>query len=442
VSRLVILAALAVTASVAAAAPKRKVRIETEPPNATVYFENKEDGPVCTTPCTTEAPVGDTAIIIELEGHKQLFENLSVPAKKAVVAKFKLVRAIGTVIVKGPSGAQITIDDIDKGKAPTRFEMPAGAYTVVLTLNGKKVGTEFVEVAANDEVTVDKTGAKPTKEPVAVAPDPEEDEVEEGTNGGGGGDTTEVSSSTEVGVETPQRGPYISLAVAMDVGFRNFEYDNPQTANLTPEKEGGQVMIGPVVEIWPTTLFGSRLLPGLSLFSRFGYGVNQQQVKQKMSGATTDAKTFWRVFELSAKYHFVIKQKLGLELGAGFVQDQYQFTGDSDDIKLVPDAKYQNIRFGARVNMVGETFEPYLALENRIVLSGGALQERFTSASANGYRAAAGVIAKFGGLSARVEGAINYYAWSFDNTDVMPEFNADGGTDSIKFITAAIGYAY
>ena len=41
-----------------------KVTIETDPPGAKVYFNVKEDGEVCTTPCTVDAPIGETPIIV------------------------------------------------------------------------------------------------------------------------------------------------------------------------------------------------------------------------------------------------------------------------------------------------------------------------------------------------------------------------------------------
>src|ERR1041384_5033154 len=57
-------------AALADGAKTSKVTIETEPPGAKVYFGLKEDGEVCTTPCTIDAPVGETAIIVEAENRR------------------------------------------------------------------------------------------------------------------------------------------------------------------------------------------------------------------------------------------------------------------------------------------------------------------------------------------------------------------------------------
>jgi hypothetical protein len=436
ISRLVPVLGVLALASTAEAAPKKRVKIESDPAGATVYFNSKEDGPVCTTPCTVDAPVGDTPIIVELENHKQLFENLVVSARKPVTVKYKLVPAIGTINVRGPTGARISVDGEDKGKAPNSFSVPAGTHNVVLTLDGKKILTDFIDVPSNDEVTVEGKASEP-KPRVAV----EEEEEEEEEETGGGATTTGVTTKATV-TPTPTRGPYISLAVAMDVGFRNFTYDNPETDNLSTEKEGGQVLVGPVAEIWPGTLAGVHFLRGLSLLVRFGYGVNSQAVKQTSSMTTTSAKTFWRAFEVSLRHRWTIKKAMTIEVGGGYVRDQYQFEGMVEDIDLVPDADYQNVRLGLRLSALLGSIEPYASIENRLVLSGGTIQDRFDDASATGARAAVGAEAKFGAVTMRIEGALNYYKWSFTSNDSTDKWRADGGTDSIKFITAAIGYAY
>jgi PEGA domain len=429
-------------AGMATAAPKKKVKIDSDPEGATVYFNSKEDGPVCTTPCVVDAPVGDTPIIVELENHKQLFENLVVSPRKPVTVKYKLVPAIGTIVVRGPAGAKIVVDDEDKGKAPSTFSVPAGSHMVVLFLDGKKIATQFVDVTSNDEAIVEGKapagGGRPTKPPPEETADPTN--VEEDTTTG---DTTaDVTTSTTTTSPAPDRGPYVALSVAMDVGFRNFSYDNPQTDNLSPEKEGGQVLVGPVAEIWPGTLAGVRMLRGLSLLVRFGYGVNKQAVTQTTSGMTTSAKTYWQAFEISLRHRWTLKNAMTLEVGAGFVRDLHSFSGKLADIELVPDTDYRSIRLGGRASILLGSIEPFAAIENRIVLSGGNIEKRFDDASASGLRAALGAETKLGGVSVRVEGALTYYSWSFTSNEMTDKWRADGGTDSIKYITAAIGYAY
>ncbi|MBC7975246.1 MAG: PEGA domain-containing protein, partial [Myxococcales bacterium] len=139
-----------------------KVTIETDPPGAKVYFNLKEDGEVCTTPCTIDAPIGETPIIIEAENRRSIIENLLVPKKTARPMKvsYKLEAALGSLIVEGGAGATIKIDDEDHGTAPRRLDdLPAGAHHVVLERDGKTIYDEFVEIEAGHEATVTPTVA-------------------------------------------------------------------------------------------------------------------------------------------------------------------------------------------------------------------------------------------------------------------------------------------
>lgn len=419
----------------AAAAPKRKVKVESTPPGATVYINSREDGPVCdATPCTVEVPVGESTLIIELPNHAPELMLLTVNARKAPPAvKVTLVPAVGTIVIEGPEGASVRVDDEDKGTAPTRVDVEAGPHRVELTLDGK-TDTQIVEVETGAEATV-------VGELEAT-----------GGGGGGGGDTDGGGDGDTLIVDDvdkpdpPAKGParatpYVSVAAAMDVGFRRFEYD--AASDLASNKENGQVLLGPIVEVWPGTLAGVRALRGLSLLVRFGYGVNPQRVRDKDTGMVTDASTFWRTFEASARHRWTVRGKGGLEIGAGFVRDQHQFSGERDDIAKVPDADYQAVRIGVRGSVMLGKLEPYLVLENRIVLSGGPLAARFMDgAEASGLRGAVGAMTAFGPIRARLEGSLTRYSWTFKTDGQNDPFVASSGIDSIRYVSVSIGYAY
>jgi hypothetical protein len=114
-----------------------------------------------------------------------------------------------------------------------------------------------------------------------------------------------------------------------------------------------------------------------------------------------------------------------------------------NDLNFVPDVDYRVIRIGARGSLLVGKLEPYLAAENRIVLSGGpTLEDRFSlGATASGLRAALGATAQLGPFHARLEGAATRYSWTF-KYDTDDEFKADGASDSILVISAGLGYAY
>jgi hypothetical protein len=145
--------------------------------------------------------------------------------------------------------------------------------------------------------------------------------------------------------------------------------------------------------------------------------------------------------EFSLRYRHRFAEKFTAEAGVGYVRDQFQFEGNSQDVELVPDVDYQSVRLGIRGSVLLGALEPYVQLENRVVTSGGKLATRFEQAEASGYRMGAGINARKGSLLARVEGSLTNYSW-----DITAAAGADkiatGATDSIQQIQLAVGYQY
>lgn len=421
---------MVLTAALAApvrAAPKRKVTVETKPAGATVYLESKENGPVCeATPCTFEAPVGDTPMIVELENHVSLIESLSVPNKRdrtPIKVKLQLEPAIGKIVVTGPKGVRITINDEDKGKAPAEIEMPAGAYIVVLSMNGKQLESLPVEVVAGEDVEVTGGGSE-------VADTGGGDEIDDGPPP----DDKRVTKSAA----RPRRD-FIAVLALVDVVFRDFTYDNVETTNtLSPAFEIGN-LIGPGVELYPGRLAGVSALKGLSLFARFQVNFGAQPVTgDGIAGTTVPA---WRSLEASIRQRFTFGSAT-LEGSAGYVSDRYGYDTDTmADKRLVPDVEYSAIRLGGRGSLLLGMIEPFVGGDYRIVTSGGPLESRWNDTAATGLRIGAGLNAKLGPFDARAEGSLTLYRWAFAP---MPsgEFVATGGADSIKQINLALRYAY
>ena len=413
---------------VAEAGPTRKVVVETDPPGATVYLNDKEAGPVCkATPCTIDVPVnGEANLIIEESSYAPEFAtvDLSKRSNKPISVKVSLKKAVGTITIETPPGASVTVDDNDQGKVPAHIEVEAGGHHVVVTANNKPVFDNFVNVEVGEEVPVSPSATPPGPPP----PD------------GGEVDTTPKP------LATTHRRPYLFASAALDVGFRKFTYDGVQPNSmhvnkLREEDEGGQVLAGPLVEVYPTAIANTDVLPGLAVVLRYQYGVNGQAVSG--NGVSGQLTTFWQALEVSAKYRWVFLDQLAVEAGGGYLRDTYRFNGNPTDIALVPDADYQSLRIGARAAYVLDQFEPYLVLESRLVLDGGALAARFPlGASVSGVHGALGVLAHVGALGLRVEGSVTQYSWSFTSDPAMSEYVASGGSDAIKQITFAVGYAY
>jgi hypothetical protein len=445
--RLLVLAAclvLGATGSAAAGGPGQgstrtsKVTIETDPPGAKVYFNVKEDGEVCTTPCTVDAPIGETPIIVEAENRRAIIENLVVPRKMArpLRVSYKLKPAYGSLVIEGSDGATIKIDEHAQGTAPRRFDdILAGAHHVVLEKDGKKLYDEFVEVEIDADATVSAARAAEPPPPPPVNPAPAGVAVREAPEG------------------EPQRSPVLAVSAATDIGFRQFTYLNNQTpATQRNDSEGGEVLTGAIVELWPTTLLHLGVLPGLALYGRFQIGANPQHVtvKDSVTGVVmpTSLSTSWRSLEISLHQRWTIAGTGTIEVGAGYTSDRYQFTTDdsmngSVDRDKVPDAAYKAVRIGGRASLLLGRLEPYVAAENRLVLSGGVMATRYSvSTSVNGVQGALGAVVHLGHFELRAEASLIEYSWTFRADTSMDTHQADGGTDVIERIGLTIGYVY
>lgn len=410
----------------------RKVTIETDPPGAKVYFRAKEDGEVCTTPCTVDAPIGETPIIVEAENRRALIESLVVPRKTArpLRVSYKLRPAYGSLIIEGRDGATIKIDERAQGTAPRRFdEILAGAHHVVLEKDGKKLYDEFVEVEVDAAATVSAPRAAQPPPP-AASPAPAVHEAPDRKRG----------------------TPVLAVAAATDIGFRQFTYHNNQTpATQRDDHEAGEVLTGAIVELWPTTLFHLAVLPGLSLYGRFQIGVNPQPVtvRNSTTGAVmpTSLTTSWRSLEISLHQRWTIASAGTIEVGAGYTSDRYQFTTDGSLIgdaqrDGVPDAAYKAVRIGGRASLLLGRLEPYVTAENRLVLSGGIMEHRYSlGTSVNGVQGALGAVVHLDRFEVRAEASLLLYSWTF-RYDTNDSDKADGGSDRIERIGLTVGYVY
>jgi PEGA domain-containing protein len=412
-----------------------KVTIETDPPGAKVYFNVKEDGEVCTTPCTVDAPIGETPIIVEAENRRAIIENLVVPRKSArpLRVSYKLRPAYGSLVVEGSDGATIKIDERAQGTAPRRFdEILAGAHHVVLEKDGRKIYDEFVEVEVDTDAMVSAPRAADPAPPAAPP--------------------AGALTAAREPADRERGAPRIAVAAATDIGFRQFTYQN----NLTPtrqrdEHEVGQVLTGAIVELWPATLLQLGALPGLSIYGRFQIGVNPQRVTFRDSKdhevKPTPLTTSWQSLEISVRHRWTIASAGTIEVGAGYTSDRYQFTTDGSidgdaQRAMVPDAAYKAVRIGGGASLLLGRLEPYLAAENRLVVSGGMMEQRYkVSTSVNGVKGALGAVVHLGRFDVRAEASLIHYGWSF-RYDTTDDDKADGGSDLIERIGLTAGYTY
>jgi hypothetical protein len=304
---------------------------------------------------------------------------------------------------------------------------------VVVERGGKAVYDGFVEIEAGHEAQVTLGGGS---KPVAAA-----------TADAGGDDAPAELHDAPAEVARPRTAPMVHAAGAMDIGFRQFSYQHNTTpATQRDNREVGQVLAGPVIEVWPAAIANLDFLRGLSVYGRFEFGVNAQAVAVVGANgvrAPSTLTTAWRSLETSVHQRWMVTDVIALEVGGGYAQDHYQFKGAAKDIDIVPNAAYSMVRIGGKASLMLGMIEPYLAGEERIVLSGGALDDRYKlGASANGVRGELGAVVHLGhGIDATLAGIYSLYAWTF-KPDVNDPRQATGGSDAVENVTLAVGYAY
>ncbi|HSN30447.1 MAG TPA: PEGA domain-containing protein [Kofleriaceae bacterium] len=415
----------------------RKVDVSSTPEGASVYLNDPGEGELCKTPCTIDAPVGKTPIILQLEGYEPVFESLNVPRSgKKVSVSYTLQSAVGTLIVHGPDGATIQVDEQDKGKIPDKVDVESGSHHVVVTFKNKTLYDDFVRI---------DTGAEVELTAKQVAGGDGGGGTDGGGTDGGGTDGGGGSSGGEVHQTAPAgpRGTIVTGGIQVDIGFRRLSYDNPR-GKLTPqsgETEDGQVLVGPALEVWPTEMLHLGVLRGLSLFVRYQIGVNHQELTTQVGTGPVmpaGASTAWSSLEASIRQRWVLADAVAVVASGGYVRDALGFDITNQAMPPdVPDADYQSVRLGARVALLGDV-APYIEAENRFVVAGGHFASQFMSASATGIHAAAGVAVHIGSVAAKAEGEITSYSWTFSQQDP----NADGASDKVFGFAALLAYQY
>ena len=160
------LAAFVMFAATASAAPcptsspgKYPVKIETSPPGATVYVNDKSCM-IGTSPWSGKLHAGDNALVIELAGYELQNKTVKVlRSRKAQTFFVPLVKKADPPKIdvkadadpKGVAGAQVWLDGEMKGQAPVVLTVTPGRHQLVL----KKEGYESYEtwITANENQT-------------------------------------------------------------------------------------------------------------------------------------------------------------------------------------------------------------------------------------------------------------------------------------------------
>jgi hypothetical protein len=441
------------TAGDATAAKKRKVRITSDPPGAMIYIEKgdkppEDDGYLGETPVNTELPPGQYYLRAELKGYVDGYAELSVAKptrrdKAAATTTVTLTKAQGLLLVEGaPDDAMVKIDEEGEpfpvAETVDGYVIPVGAYQVFVTSKGKQIHSQFIVIDSGEQKVVKVR----TKKVAAVDPEDGGGGGDDGSDGGDDGTGTTVTRTLTPPVK--RTGPIFAVGPLVEVGWRDFKYQGNVTTDTNLDaRQDGEALLGVAIEINPFRITSVRAFHPLAIVLAGGFGIPQKVESNGELGS--NLTTFWQRLQAGLRYRFGLGA-IDLDLEAGYAGYIYRFSGDTGDIDRVPDASYQTIRFGGRlgVRVAGGALAPYVGGENRVVMSGGALETRYMSGGSDtqGYSFRAGFELKLwnGKLLSRLEGTYSKFDWTFKNATGM--YVATGGTDLLYGLSMVIGYAY
>src|SRR5262245_24044214 len=128
------------------------LRVETVPPGATLYVDRKDLGARGEAPRTLGLSAGRYRVIAELSGYEpaeETVDDLKVGQERKI--QLKLVPILGVVVMNGPTGATLRIDD-PAGPArcslPCRLGLPPGRYSAFVVLSGHRTAEIPITIAA------------------------------------------------------------------------------------------------------------------------------------------------------------------------------------------------------------------------------------------------------------------------------------------------------
>ena len=134
------------------------LKVETDPPGATVYLDRKDLGPRGTSPRTLGLPDGRRKVIVEKPGYEPAESepvNLKAGAEQTVTLKLRQI--LGTVRLEGEPGAAVRVDD--EGSAivctvPCVVPVPPGRHTFFFSKEGFQTGEVTTEIPPNQATAV------------------------------------------------------------------------------------------------------------------------------------------------------------------------------------------------------------------------------------------------------------------------------------------------
>jgi hypothetical protein len=393
------------------------VRIVSEPEGAEIRVDDPDADPVGKTPWDGTLPAGPYMLILDLEGHQQLIEEIVVEKKrKRQTFELELTEiATGTIEVVGgeaADGATIAVDGNELGTVPATLDVAEGPHQVVITKDGYKPFERWIEVSS----------AEPTEIDVVLEP---------------AGGTVPPDRGGKTKPAPPRTEPLVVAGAALELGWRRWDYDNPRTESARPFDADAVPLLRIDVEFMP--------LAAESAYKR-GAGVRGEAALGLPPDASTTADTTidtsWSELELGVFYRAPIVGGAGLRADVAFGRVAFGFGDAGVFANEVPEVDYRFIRLGASADYRNGKLQAAVGGALLSVLDVGGIPKRFRESSSSGFSLEAGASYRvMDELQAGLSAGYRRYLHDLVSMSGDP-IEADGSTDIYFGVMAGAAYLY
>lgn len=136
-----------------------RVRVDSDPPGATVYVDGRDHGAYGTTPRVLALPAGSHRVQLEREGYVVAESEVLLARGQEATVSLSLTRVVGHLVVESSVGGSVTVQDdagaiVASGPAPLDAILPAGAFSVELVAEGHRPWRDLARVEADASRTL------------------------------------------------------------------------------------------------------------------------------------------------------------------------------------------------------------------------------------------------------------------------------------------------
>lgn len=420
----VLLAAVALLSVPATAAAQKTypIAVESTPPGANVFIDDRSQGPVGVTPYEGRLAAGDHVMVVELAGYETAVQDFTVKRSnktQTFTVELEEVPAVEVEVFAAADdaarGATILLDGVEVGTVPATIEASVGPHQIQVVKEGLPTFEEWIEVAPGESSTVIVT--------MGLA-----------TNGGGGDDPEPEVKKTSAPV-----GPRALLSAGVEVAWRDFRYDAPRNGPLRPFDADQVGLAAFDLELYPALGWdGITGLEHLVVTGSYAYGFPLES--STMDGMEA-IETVWNELELGVSARFPSgKNRFDLDAAYGRLLFTFRNAGTLED--ELPDVDYRFLRFGAGVAHDTGTVEVFAGADVMAPLSTGPLADRFGGATVIGFSATGGALVRlYRSFHGRLAASWCRWGYGFESEAGAP-FDADGAGDTMYGVTFSGAYRF